>query len=168
MAATGTTATPAKKTAPAAAPKPTQTETPAESTQIRDTNVSVAKTKFDAETLTAIKMAPAWRHNETGDAITGTVVAILKREHAEYGAYPLVILNTSDDPATKTFVSVHAFHGVLLNEMRELKTKPGDKVTVTYTGKRQANKLNSDGSGRNYHGYSVVPAAGAEVETFSF
>lgn len=164
MAATATTKTaPAKTAAPTAAPAEA-----AQQVQVRDADVTVAKSRFDAETLTAIKMAEAWRPANSGDAITGTVVTILKRTNAEYGDYPAVVLNKSDDPAVRDYTVVHAFHGVILNELKQFSTKPGDRITITYAGKRAANKLNADGSTKNYHGYSVVPTSGGELDTFEF
>lgn len=160
MAATATKTTPAAKSAPAEK----SSETPAE-TQSPENPAATAPTNrqhFDASTLAKIKTAPAWRPAD-GDTITGTIVTIVKRETQEYGAYPCVILATE---GSDKFTAIHAFHGVLINELREMKAGPGMDVTVLYTGKRTANKLNTDGSEKNYHGYSVVPVGGAELEVF--
>lgn len=167
MAASTATKSAPAKAAPAADPS-AKTPDAAQQVQVRDADVTVAKSRFDAETLTAIKMAEAWRPANSGDAITGTVVTILKRTNAEYGDYPAVVLNKSDDASVRDYTVVHAFHGVILNELKQFSTKPGDRITITYAGKRAANKLNADGSTKNYHGYSVVPTSGGELDTFEF
>jgi hypothetical protein len=162
------TATPAKSTPPAATPTPVVpangTE-PAAQMPITPTApvAPVASIRFDAQTLTKIKSAGAWRPKD-GETLEGTIITVVRRT-GEFGPYPCVILNTGN---VNKFIAVHAFHGVLQNELREMKAKPGDNITVLYTGKRTANKLNADGSEKNYHGYSVVPTDGGELEVFDF
>ncbi len=134
--------------------------TPAETPAVVD--AAVKSIKFDAATLAKLKTAPAWRPTD-GQTITGKIVTVVKRT-GEFGPYPCVMLDTGVEKLT----AVHAFHGVLQNELREMKAKPGDEITVLYTGKRTANKLNADGSEKKYHGYSVVPTDGAELEVFDF
>ncbi len=98
-----------------------------------------------------IQTATAWRPavNET---IKGTLVKIVKRE-AEYGPYPCLILDTGDADG---FKAVHAFHGVLLNQLREARPASGDVLTILYAGKRAANKrTDSQGNAVEYHGYAL-------------
>lgn len=138
----------------------------------------VKAVRFDADTLTKIKGAAAWRPKD-GETLTGTIIIVTKRT-GEFGPYPCVVLHpfnyAKDDEGNDTvekvyvdkFVAVHAFHGVLANELRDLKAGPGLDITTLYTGKRTANRLNTDGTEKNYHGYSVVPSDGGEIESFDF
>ena len=124
----------------------------------------VTGSRFDAQTLGRIKGAIAWRPNP-GDTINGTIVVITPRESPFGGKYPCVILDTGADQ----LVAIHAFHGVLLNELKEMKAAPGLNIAIHYGGKREHNTaLDGDGNKRKYHGYSVVPADGAELETWDF
>ncbi len=158
MAATATKTAPKTETAPAETTPAEQPATP----QNPESTVPTVVQRFDATTLTKIKSAPAWRPKD-GDTLTGKIVAVIKRT-GEFGPYPCVILDNGSDK----FVADHAFHGVLQNEMKEMGAKAGDEITILYTGKRTANRLNADGSEKKYHGYSVVPTDGAEIEVFEF
>lgn len=142
--------------------KPADTAPAAVDVNPADTAVATKTIRFDAPTLTKIKGAPAWRPKD-GDTTSGKIVTVVKRT-GEYGPYPCVIL----DNGTERYLAVHAFHGVLQNELKEMEAKPGDDVTILYTGKRTANRLNADGSEKNYHGYSVVPTDGGELDVFDF
>lgn len=124
--------------------------------------VETKSIRFSAPELTKIKSATAWRPKD-GETISGAIVTVVKRT-GEFGPYPCVILNTG----TEKYTAVHAFHGVLQNELKEMAAKPGDDITVLYTGKRTANRLNADGSEKSYHGYSVVPTDGGDLEVFDF
>lgn len=123
-----------------------------------------SKRHFDADTLMRIRSAKAWRPAE-GDQIEGTIVTIVPRD-GEFGRYPIVVLNTGEDHLT----AVHAFHGVLTNELTELRPGPGDTITIRYSGKQEHNKAVDPVTGqkRMYHGYSVVPAEGAELDAWDF
>jgi hypothetical protein len=155
VAARGTIATPA----------PVETPAPVAADPIAPTvpDVATVKIRFDADTLAKIKTATAWRPKD-GDTLTGNIVTVVKRT-GEYGPYPCVILRLD---GFDKFTAVHAFHGVLQNELKDMKAKPDDNITILYTGKRTANKLNADGSEKNYHGYSVVPTNGAELDVYDF
>jgi hypothetical protein len=119
--------------------------------------------RFDRETLLRIKAAHAWRP-VAGDTVSGTIVAVVPRD-GDYGRYPVVVLDTGDD----AFTAVHAFHGVLGNELRDMKAAPGMDIAIRYSG-RQDSRKRKDASGDpvNYHGYSVVPDGGADLETWDF
>lgn len=139
-----------------------ETVTAPEAPKPATVDVEVKSIRFDAETLTKIKSALAWRPTD-GQTTSGKIVTVVKRT-GEFGPYPCVIL----DNGGEKFLAIHAFHGVLQNELKDMKAKPGDDITVLYTGKRTANRLNADGSEKNYHGYSVVPTDGGELEVFDF
>lgn len=128
---------------------------------------SVGGKRFDAATLARIKAAVAWRPAE-GDTLTCTIVAIVPREGGEYGRYPVVVVSAEGDDSGK-LLAIHAFHGVMVNELKEMKAKAGDKIVVAYAGKREHNTAkDSDGNPRKYHSYSVVPAEGADIEEWDF
>ena len=102
-----------------------------------------------------IRSALAWRPS-AGDMLDGTVVKLIARE-SEYGVYPVVILDTGD----ALYTAVHAFHTILRDAFRELKTKSGDELVVVYQGKIESkNSAGKDADGkeikRSYHSYIVI------------
>jgi len=116
-----------------------------------------------ADVLAKVKSAPAWRPMQ-GATVTGTIVTIVPRD-GDFGRYPVVVLDTGADH----YQAVHAFHGVIQNELREMRAAPGERITIRYDGKRDHNKAKDDkGEPRQYHSYSVVPTDGAEVEEWNF
>lgn len=93
-----------------------------------------------------------WRP-EPGDEITGVVVS-LGSGHSDFrartgnGAYPILTiaaeternLNTPEEVTTHEppqDTAVHAFQSVLYNELMAQRPAVGEKVTITYGGKRQ-------------------------------
>lgn len=129
-----------------------------------DRKAATARKQFSAEEIARIKGAEAIRP-VPGEAITGTIVTVVKRESAEYADYPCVILDIDGE-----YRAFHAFHEVAQNELREAKARPGMEVVIMYHGKRQHNsEVDPDtGEPKQYHGYTVVPAAGMELEEWSF
>jgi hypothetical protein len=78
-----------------------------------------------------INGARAWTPDKarTSDVmITGTVVAIVPRT-SEYGTYPVVVLQTSEDHAAP-FEAFHAFHTVALEQLKALRPEPGEKICI--------------------------------------
>jgi hypothetical protein len=125
--------------------------------------------KFSAAELGKIKGAVAWRPAK-GDMLTGTVVTIIPRQ-SDYGVYPVVVLDVpSDTPEEESsYIAWHAMHEVAINELREAKAAPGMRIAATYHGKLTHNsRKDSDGNPTKYHGFSVVPADGAELDTWDF
>lgn len=109
----------------------------------------------DLMEIIKIRAAKAWRPNP-GDMLQGTVVKMLARE-SDYGVYPVVVMDTGDEGYT----AVHAFHTILKDALRELKTTTGDDLTIVYEGKlesRNAAGKNEDGTEkkRTYHNYFVI------------
>ena len=104
--------------------------------------------------------AEAWRPNP-GDTVDGTVVH-LQMIDGEYGPYPCLTLDTVEG-----FVNIHAFHGVLQGRLKALRPGPGSELRITYHGKKEGNKVDSQGNKRSYHAYTVVdPTAPAESFTW--
>lgn len=127
------------------------------------TTPAPAGRRFDRDTQLRIKAAKAWRPAD-GDRITGTIVAIVPRD-GDYGRYPIVVLDTGTDPLT----AVHAYHGVLLTELRDMKAAPGMDIAIAYNGRQESRKRkDADGDAVRYHGYSVVRDADVELETWDF
>jgi len=82
---------------------------------------------------------------EAGDSVIGTLVDIGERE-GDWGPYPVFIIETEDgtpDPV----VAVHAFHGVLKNELANAQI--GDEVGIAYRGMKK-------GKTQDYENYKVV------------
>lgn len=111
--------------------------------------------------LIKIRAARAWRP-AAGEMIDGTVVTLLKRE-SEFvkpdGFYPIVII----DNGAENYVAVHAFHSLLLDQLREVQTKPGDEVCIIYQGKMESKNDAIDVDPetgkkrkRTYHAYILV------------
>lgn len=124
--------------------------------------------KFSAEELVQIRTAKAWRINEEDVAdgaavqVTGNIFAIVPRI-GDYGKYPVVILETDEG-----MLAVHAFHQLLFTQLKEIKAHAGMEVVFSYAGKREKNKAESDGTKRKYHDWTVVPAEGADLDTYDF
>jgi hypothetical protein len=109
----------------------------------------------DTNDLIKIRSALAWRPS-AGDMLEGTVVKLIARE-SEYGIYPVIVMDTGD----VMYTAVHAFHTILRDAFRELKTKSGDQLVVVYQGKIESkNSAGKDADGterkRSYHSYIVI------------
>lgn len=108
------------------------------------------------EELIRIRSAAAWRPSP-GDMVDGRVVKLLARE-SDFGLYPIVVIDTGD----VNYVAVHAFHTILRDALRELKTKPDDELVIVYQGKIQSNKPYGEDAEtgkklyRSYHNYLVI------------
>lgn len=76
--------------------------------------------------------ATGWRP-KTGDRVAGKVIDITATDGG-YGVYPIVTLETEGGGE----VAVHAFHTVLRRELARRRPKIGDKLEITYLGKRDA------------------------------
>lgn len=110
--------------------------------------------------LIKIRAAKAWRP-QPGDMIDGVVVKMLRREseHTPDGVYPVLIIDTKDG----AYTAVHAFHSLLLEQLREVKTGPGDEVTIVYQGRVESKNDAVDKDPetgqrrkRSYHSYLLV------------
>lgn len=88
--------------------------------------------------------APGWKP-EVGDQVIGTIVEISERPGTEYGPYQVITIEQADG----TEVAVHAFHGVLKNELESKQPTEGDRIGIRYLGKKQ-------GATREYENYRVV------------
>lgn len=109
----------------------------------------------DLTELIRIRSALAWRPMP-GDMLDGKIVKLLARE-SDYGIYPVVVFDTGEP----VYTAVHAFHTILRDAFRELKSGPGDECVVVYQGKvesKTADGKNDDGTEkkRSYHSYIVI------------
>jgi hypothetical protein len=125
---------------------------PARRTSSQHSN-STTPDKMDE--IIKIRSAIAWRPSP-GDMLSGTVVKLVARE-SDYGVYPVVVVNTGEP----LYTAVHAFHTILRDAFRELKTKSGDEVVVVYQGKIESKNVagkDKDGNEqkRSYHSYIVI------------
>lgn len=83
----------------------------------------------------AIATAPAWMP-KPGDILVGTIIGrrMQVSEHRTAdrpdGRYPVIIYQTENGPR-----SVHAFHSVLCDALREIGVKDGARHAITYDGK---------------------------------
>lgn len=107
------------------------------------------------EKLLRIKAAKGWRP-EPGDAITGEIVRVIARQtvvEGEVKTYPMLII----DAGEPQYIAVHAFHGVLYEQLYAAKVSPGDTITIMYHGKKESHgKTDAKGNPREYHDYAVV------------
>lgn len=119
----------------------------------------------------AFRQAPAWMPEE-GATIKAEVIG-LKMGLSEYksadhptGEYPIIVYKVigafgkngaiTAEPAVGTTVSVHAFHTILRNELRDLGTAIGKVQWITYEGKQfSRTKKDKDGDPLGYHLYDV-------------
>jgi hypothetical protein len=110
-----------------------------------------------------VRQAPAWMP-EPGSTMKGEVIG-LKMGTGDYGPYPIivyrVILSTDADTKAGDVVSVHAFHTLLRESMKEKGTNLGSVQWITYDGKRETNdskkarKLDPTAELKEYHLYDV-------------
>lgn len=103
-----------------------------------------------------INGARPWKpaKDRTGDEhLTGTVVAIKRRE-TEYGAYPCLIIDTGADDQHLT--AFHAFHTVAKEQLKALKPAPGEAIGIVAHAPVKANKRkNSEGEPVTYTPYTI-------------
>ena len=114
-------------------------------------SVSVSTNDRTAEII-RIRSAVAWRP-APGDTVEGTVVKLLRRDGAgDLGPYPVIVMDTG----APHYTAVHAFHTLCRDALKELKTAPGDEVTIAYLGKVESKNMGADGKKRYYHNYIVI------------
>lgn len=97
--------------------------------------------------------APAIRLEE-GEMVAGTIEQISVRT-SDYGTYPVLVLKRNDN---SELVTLHAFHQIIQDRLKELKPQKGDMLFVSYAGKRQKNNPTEDeiAKGRDtYHLYNL-------------
>ena len=107
-----------------------------------------------------VRSAKGWLP-EPGDQIDGKVVKIIPRKTVLEGktrVYPMIILNTGEPDYT----AIHAFHSILLEQLKEAKLSPGDDLTIVYQGKEESKKLNAKGEPREYHSYIAIVNGGQD------
>ena len=96
--------------------------------------------------------APAWRP-DPGTTMAATVEGFRIGRDTGYGEYPIVIYKLDDGQV----VSVHAFHTLLRDQLKELNTKKGTRQLLHYGGKHTKNKATDEerAQGRDqYHMYT--------------
>lgn len=83
-----------------------------------------------------IASAQAWVPTREGQEMSGTIVAIERREiDNQYGkqTYPVLVHETAGG-----FLAVHALGKVLIGELTKLKPKIGDTLAYRYNGKTKS------------------------------
>jgi hypothetical protein len=96
--------------------------------------------------------APAIRLEE-GETISGEVVQIARRV-SDYGEYPVITMKLNDG----SLGTLHAFHMIVQDRLKELKPQKGDILFVAYAGERTKNNPTADevAKGRDkYHLYNL-------------
>lgn len=114
-----------------------------------------------------IQTAPAWEP-APGQTIDGTVVHIGTRE-SQYGHYPVVTLAVAfaEDPEAVSYVAVRAFHSTLKSALYEVKPNVGDRLIITYGGRKESKtRRDSNGNPVSYHVYTVIDPDAAPAEEF--
>ncbi len=124
--------------------------------------------------LLKVRAAKAWRPG-AGEMIDGRVVKMLART-SEVGkdgpfTYPVLIVDTGE----VGYTAVHAFHSLLLEQLREVKTKPGDEITIVYQGRIESKNDAADVDPetgkkrkRSYHAYLFVSNGNDASTEFSW
>jgi len=101
-----------------------------------------------------IEFAQAWRWENPGDGVEGTVVSVSSRVHDNHPeGYPIVVLRLADG----SDAAVHGMTTVLKNEINERNLRAGDMFAAIYDGKK------SSGAGRSYHAFRVASKPGNGV-----
>lgn len=103
--------------------------------------------------------ADAWRP-AAGDRLVGTVISLSERPGFEGRPYPIITIQPDEGEP----LAVHAFHGVLMDELGKAGPKVGERLGIKYLGK-------VDGGGRgSYHSYRVAvdrPVAAIDWSRYS-
>jgi hypothetical protein len=120
-----------------------------------------------------LNTAPAWRPSP-GDTLIGEVTGLRMGNDNGYGTYPIVVVKREDG----TVASMHAFHTLLREQLRDLGCNIGMRIAVTYDGERITNETADlpEKDQKTYHLYFAADLAklgtaegAAPVETgFSF
>lgn len=108
--------------------------------------------------ILAMRTAPAWLP-ATGDILTA-ILAGVRLGESEYGGYPVLIMETPNGD----FVSVHAFHTLLVNQLAEIAPSPGDVLTVQYVGFVERTAEQKAKGKNDYHHYVLIDGDGSEAE----
>jgi hypothetical protein len=104
----------------------------------------------------SIETAAGWKPEE-GAILTGTLAAV-RRFEGDFGAYPVLVIETPDGQ----FHAIHAFHQVLREQLVELAPTVGDLLTTYYAGRRPSKNVGPDGEPRQYEHYVVLPGDGSD------
>lgn len=102
-------------------------------------------------------MAPAWRP-APDTMMAGTLQGFRIGRDSGYGTYPIMVYMLDNGQA----VSVHAFHTLLRDSLKEMQPKKGDRHLIHYAGKVETNasvKKNDDTDRTYYHSYYIRNAA---------
>ncbi len=100
-----------------------------------------------AKAAPVYKQIPAWVPEKAGDSLVGTLVKVDQR-HPNNGYAPYPVLTLLDEDGEEH--AVHAYHHVLLDQLRAVAPDIGDVVRIFYGGKAEGS------SGRPYHRYTVT------------
>lgn len=82
-----------------------------------------------------LNTAPAWRP-EPGDTIVGEVTGLRMGNDTGYGTYPIVVMKREDG----TTASVHAFHTLLREQLKDMGCNIGMRIAISYDGERITNE----------------------------
>jgi hypothetical protein len=96
--------------------------------------------------------APAIRL-EPGQTVSGEIIQIASRT-SEWGIYPVLTLKFVDGKLG----TLHSFHQLMTDRLKELKPQNGDMLFVAYGGERQKNRPTEDEIARGrdkYHLYNL-------------
>jgi hypothetical protein len=96
-----------------------------------------------------LQTAPAWRPSP-GDTLIGEVIG-LRMGDGDHGPYPIVVIRRED----KTCASVHAFHTLIREQLRDMKCNIGMRVAISYDGEKVTNKTAdlAEDKQESYHVY---------------
>lgn len=104
--------------------------------------------------------APAWRP-EPDTMMAGELQGFRiggSNAPGDYGIYPIMIYKLDNGQV----VSVHAFHTLLRDSLKEMRPKKGDRHLIHYAGKYETNasvKKNDNEDRQYYHMYYIKNAA---------
>lgn len=88
--------------------------------------------------------------------LTGTLVAVTRRENPEYGAYPCVIIDTDPSKPNNPLTAFHAFHTVAKEQLKALKPSPGENITiVAHVPVKTRKRVDAKGDPIDYTPYTI-------------
>lgn len=115
--------------------------------------------------------APAWRP-DPDTMMAGELQGFRIGPDNGYGTYPIMIYKLDNGQV----ISVHAFHTLLRESLKEMHPKKGDRHLIHYAGKQETNasiKKGDNSDRQYYHMYYIRNAADltaddAVQDTFDF
>jgi hypothetical protein len=118
--------------------------------EFADKTADIASVMGEMEYQLGLDYAPAWRPENDGDMILGTITA-LAMGHSEWGTYPIITVLTSGGE----MFAIHGFHTILKQRLIEIRPMVDEILGVKYLGHILPDDTNSKNV-NDYYAYKVL------------